>query len=198
MDEKQIDNIWEHYYLKHVQDATCQKQIAELCEGEVVIHVDYSKNFKNKQQNELKAGYYGQGKLSLFTVVVYIKEGGNVVCKNYALLTLKNDHSGNISFGLNNFMISQIYSDCNIHTVKFWFDGCASQFCSQYASYMLSKFYAKSDLQQNYFEANNGKGAVDGNGGTVKHAVYSHVLTKQVVIKSLGEFADYATAFYHA
>ena len=30
----------------------------------------------------------------------------------------------------------------------------------------------------NHFKANHRKGAVDGIGGTVKHAVYSHVLTK--------------------
>ena len=39
-----------------------------------MIHVDYSENCKNKQQNEIRAGYYCQGQLSLFTVVVYIKE----------------------------------------------------------------------------------------------------------------------------
>ena len=57
MVKQQIDNIHEHYYRKCVQDDTYQKQIVELCEGEVVIHVDYSKNFKNKQQNEIPAEY---------------------------------------------------------------------------------------------------------------------------------------------
>ena len=130
----------------------------------------------------------------LFTVVVYIKEG-DVVCKNYVLVTPENDNSCNISFGLNNFMISQICSDYNIHTVKFWSNDCASQFCSQYAFYMLFKFDTKIDLQWNYFEANHGKGVVDRIGEIVKHAVYSHVLTKQVAIKLPREFADYANSF---
>ena len=69
---QQTDNICEHYTGKRVQDAAYQKPIAELCEGEVIIHVDYSENFKNKQQNKIKAGYYDQGQFSLFTVVVYI------------------------------------------------------------------------------------------------------------------------------
>ena len=43
-----------------------------------------------------------------------------------------------------------------------------------------------------YFEVNHGKGVADGIGGTVKHAVYSHVLTKRVVIKSPKQFAEYA------
>ena len=113
--------------------------------------MDYSENFKNKQQNEIKAGYYGQGQFSLFTVVVYIKEGDNVVCKNYALVTPENDHNCNISFGLNNCMISQICSDYNIHAVKFRSDDCASQFRNQYDFYMLSKFDAKINLQWKSF-----------------------------------------------
>lgn len=48
--ETRIDEIREHYYGKRIQDATHQAQIDELEEGEVVIHVDCSENFKNKQQ----------------------------------------------------------------------------------------------------------------------------------------------------
>ena len=53
MVKQQIDNIHEHYYQKYVQDATYQRQFAELCEGEVVICMDYSENSKNKWQNEI-------------------------------------------------------------------------------------------------------------------------------------------------
>ena len=123
--------------------------------------------------------------------MVYIKKG-DLVCKNYALATPENDHSYNISFGQNIFMISQICLDYDIHTVKFWSDGCASQFRSQYAFYMLTKFDSAISIHWNYFEANNRKGAVDGIGGTVKHAVYSHVLTNRVIMKSSREFAGFA------
>ena len=34
----------------------------------------------------MKAEYYDQGQFSPFTVVVYMKEG-DVVCKNYAVVT---------------------------------------------------------------------------------------------------------------
>lgn len=43
--------------------------------------MDHSGNFKNKQQNEIKVGYYGQGQFSLFTVVVYIKEEDNAYAR---------------------------------------------------------------------------------------------------------------------
>ena len=88
-------------------------------------------------------------------------------CKNYALVTPENDHSCNINFGLNNFMISHICLDYDIHTIKCWSDSCALQFCSQYAFYMLTRFDPAINVHWNYFEANHGKGAVDGIGGTV-------------------------------
>ena len=128
-----------------------------------------------------------------FTVVVYIREGEDVAHKNYALATPENDHSCNINFGLNNFMISQISSDYDIHTIKFWSDGCALQFCSQYAFYMLTRFDPAINVHWNYFEVNHAKGAVDGIGETVKRAVYSHVSTN-VEIKSPREFAEYANS----
>ena len=158
-------------------------------DGELLIHVDYSENYKNKQ-SEIKAAYYEQGQFSLFTVVIYMKQNDDTVCKNYALVTPENDQSCNISFGLNNFILSTMQADYDIKTVKFWSDGCASQFRSQFAFFMLSKFDHSINIEWNYFEANHGKGVVDGIGGTVKHAVYSHVLTNRVVIKSPKQFAE--------
>ena len=57
---------------------------------------------------------------------------------------------------------------------------------------MLSKFDHSINTEWNYFEANHGKGVVDGIGSTVKDAAYSHVLTNKVVIKSPKQFAEYA------
>ena len=43
----------------------------------------------------------------------------------------------------------------------------------------MTKFDGDVELQWHYFEPNHGKGAVDGIGGMVKHAVLRHVLSKQ-------------------
>ena len=91
-------------------------------------------------------------------------------------------------------MISQICLDYDIHTIKCWSNGCASQFRSQYAFSILTKFDPAINVHWNYFKANCGKGAVDGNRGTVKHALYLCVVTNYVVIKSPREFAEYANS----
>ena len=72
-----------------------------------------------------------------------------------------------------------------------WSKGCASQFRSQYAFYMLTKFDADIDIQWHYFEANHGKWAV---GGRAKHSVFCRVKSHQVVIQSPVHFAEYANS----
>ena len=56
---------------------------------------------------------------------------------------------------------------------------------------MMTKFDRDISLQWHFFQANHGKGPVDGVGGTVKHAVFRHVLSNKVVIKPPQQFAEY-------
>ena len=96
--EKQITYLRAHYYLKRAQSKVYTRQVHELSEGEMVVHVDFSKNYKNKQKNEIKAAYYGQSTFSLYTVVLYIKDSGVVKSRSVALVREENDHSFNISY----------------------------------------------------------------------------------------------------
>ena len=57
---------------------------------------------------------------------------------------------------------------------------------------MMTKFDRDISLQWHFFEANHGKRAVDGIDGTVKHAVFRHVLSNKVVTTSPQQFAEYA------
>ena len=65
-----------HYYRRQVQSKEYTWQVHQLSEGEMVVHLDYFENYKNKQNNEIKAAYYGQGTFSLYTVVLYVKDSG--------------------------------------------------------------------------------------------------------------------------
>ena len=84
-------------------------------------------------------------------------------------MTLENDRSCNASFALNNFLINKVKEESKITSIRFWPDGCASQFCSQFAFYMMAKFDRDVELLWHYFEANQGKGAIGGIDGLVKH-----------------------------
>ena len=110
--------------------------------------------------------------------------------------TKENDNC-NASFVLNNLFISKVKEEAKITSIKFWSEGCASQFRSQLAFYMKSKFDRDVELEWHYFEANHDKGAVDGIDGLVKHSVFRHILSKKVVIKSPKHFAKYADLTCH-
>ena len=169
-----------------------KKQVDELKDREAIVHVDYSENYKNKQQNEIKSAYFNQGQFLLVTICICMKENDKVTCKSYALVTLENDHSCNASFALNNLLINKVKEEGKIFSIKFWSDVCASQFCSQFAFYMMTKFDRDVELQWPYFEVSHSKGAVDGIGGLVKHSVFRYVLNKKVAIKSPKHFAKNA------
>ena len=77
--ESCIQDIKMHYYRKRTQSKEYKKQIEEIKEGEAIIHVDFSENYKDKQQNEIKSAYYHQGQFSLYTVCIYMVEDKNVI-----------------------------------------------------------------------------------------------------------------------
>ena len=56
---------------------------------------------------------------------------------------------------------------------------------------MIAK-YDNMKIWRYYFEANCGKGPVDGIDGSVKHAVYRNVLSKKIIIESPQQLASYA------
>ena len=57
---------------------------------------------------------------------------------------------------------------------------------------MLTKFLPIYEIEWNYFQANHGKGAVDGVGGTIKNTVFRKVQSKEVVIQGPKHFAEFA------
>ena len=59
---------------------------------------------------------------------------------------------------------------------------------------MMTKLIPEIEIQWHYFEANHGKGAVDGIGGRVKHSVFRRALSKRVVIEGPQHFAEYANS----
>lgn len=97
----------------------------------------------------------------MYTAVVYAEQK-----EELALVTEENEHSCNVSYTLNHFLLHILSRKQCTKTVKFWSEGCATQFLSQYAFYMLTKLDYDLKIQWNFFKANHGKGKVNGAGGT--------------------------------
>ena len=74
-----------------------------------------------------------------------------------------------------------------------WSDGCASQFRSKFLFALLIHFEKGINLEWHYNEAHDGKGPMDGVGGTIKRVIYGLVKSRKIVINSAEEFAAEAS-----
>lgn len=64
-----------------------------LKQGEVILHVDYSESYKNRQQDEIQSAYFGQSSFSLFTACVYYNNNGSLMKKPITVVSESSDHS---------------------------------------------------------------------------------------------------------
>ena len=55
-----ISNPKRHIYRKLEQVASYNKQKDKLKTREALIHLDYSENYNNTQQDEIQSAYFGQ------------------------------------------------------------------------------------------------------------------------------------------
>ena len=111
-----------------------------LTDDQIVIHIDYNENYKNRQANEIKNAYFGHHQFSIYTACIYYKKGCKVEVQNFGLVTKDNDHSCDVTFTLNLELIREMEKNHNFSKIRFWSDGCCSQFRSQYTFYMVTKF----------------------------------------------------------
>ena len=62
--------------------------------NEVLIHVDYSESYENKQQREIQSVYFGHTKFSIFTVRCYVRDAENkMICESVMISSELSDHS---------------------------------------------------------------------------------------------------------
>lgn len=72
--KKKLIKLKSHFYIKRVQSAKYSHMTKNIEDGEILVHIDYSENYKNKQQDEIKTAFYGQEQFSLYTACVYFRE----------------------------------------------------------------------------------------------------------------------------
>ena len=89
---KQIKILKKHIHVKrcHVKHYNELKQ--NLKPNEVILHVDFSENYKNQQQNEVQSAYFGHSSFSLFTACCYLKST-ELIKESLVVVTESPDHS---------------------------------------------------------------------------------------------------------
>ena len=72
--KQQIAVLKRHLFTKHTQASTYNEVKNNLKQKDILIHLDYSKNYNNKQQWEILSAYFGHASSSIFTACCYFKD----------------------------------------------------------------------------------------------------------------------------
>ena len=92
--KSQIKVLNEHIFIKRVQNDTYNKQKAELFDGDLLVHVNFSGSYGNDQQNEIKSACFGNQSFSLFTSRCYFKDvTSEIRNKSVVMVTQNSDHN---------------------------------------------------------------------------------------------------------
>ena len=58
-------------FVKRTQNTHYNRLEENLKTNEFTIHVDYSENYKDKEQDEIQSAYFGHNSFSIFTACCY-------------------------------------------------------------------------------------------------------------------------------
>lgn len=99
--------------------------------NELLLLIDFSENYKNKQQNEIQWGYFGQSCFSNFTAYCYLKSPeGDLLKESVTVATESTDHCRATHFSpcIYNYFIYQRKTEVTPETLNLyaWSDGCSA------------------------------------------------------------------------
>ena len=197
---EQVKVLKAHIFVKRTQNTHYNRLKENLKTNEFIIHVDYSENYKDKEQDEIQSAYFGYNSFSIFTACCYTREiGSTLLNKDFTVTSETTDHSRIAAFSCINLIIDLLQkkfpSQFNNYPVFYiWSDGCTLHFWSRFVFALMTHFNTDYTIQWYYKERHHGKGPMYGVGGTVKNMIFQHVQSKKCVINGAGakDFAEYA------
>ena len=127
-----------HIFVKRTQNTQYNRLKENLKTNEFIIHVDYSKNYKDKEQDEIQSAYFGHNSFSIFTACCYTRGiDGTLLNENFTVTSEATDHSRIAAFSCINLIKDSLQN----HPVFYiWSDGCASQFRSRFVFALITHF----------------------------------------------------------
>ena len=167
-----VQRLKEHIFNKSQQQSKISYLKANIKVNNVLIHLDYSENYKSQDQNEIQSACFGQPSFSLFTACPYYRCSETKEIKTIPT-TITSEASGKSRMALitcvkkvMDHVLSKIIK--KIEMVYIVNDGCASHFRSKFVFKLLTLIHPEIGLEWHYNKAHHGKGPMDGIGGTVK------------------------------
>ena len=164
---KQAKILKVHIFGKRTQNTHYNRLKEYLKTNELIIHADYNKNFKDKEQQEIQSAYFGHNLFSIFTACWYTCGiDGKFLNENFTVTSEATNNSRIAAFLCINLIIDSLQkkfpSQFNNYPVLYiWSDGCASQFWSRFVFVPMTHFNPDYTIQWYYDEPHYGKGPMD-------------------------------------
>lgn len=177
-------------YPIHIHNAICQLSSYKKCKAtlesdEVVVVMDFAENYVCRQFAEAQSAYYSRNAVTIHPMVVIF--GTDSQIKRDSVVIVSNDLKHDAS-AVNNF-VRILGTHISIHypavkTLKFWSDGCASQYKSKGPLRNIANSFGLNgfSIVWNFFGSRHGKGESDGESAVVKSYLDNIVKSEQLTI----------------
>jgi len=141
------------------------------------------------------ASHWSNESVTVVTAVVYYRDDNkDLKHLSYALISDELSHDKGSIYVFNKALLDAVSKTISFKQVHYWSDGTSAQFKNRFnlASVLYHSLDFGTQATWSFFETAHGKGAVDGVGGAVKHAVWRAILQDRAVVNSAEEFARFA------
>ena len=139
-----------HVYNVSRQHSELKYLKKNLKENEVIFSVEFSKNYENKQRNEIQSAYFGHEMFMLYTAACHFKQpfpNGkhnpefDLYILSVVIVSNETHHERDIAYCCNTKLLNFVLDKSPAtNRIFFWSDGCASQFRSRYVFYSLLSY----------------------------------------------------------
>jgi len=170
--QKKMIQFKQHLFNIRWQYKAYRQLREDLKDHECLIHVDFSENYLCKYANEVQSVHFGGShqQATLHTGVLYIAAQNPIA---FCSIFPSRRHDPPAIWAHLDPVLDMIQSKFpQVTRLHFFSDGPATQYRQKINFFLLSTepFKRGFDVNRNFFEANHGKGAPDGVGGTLKRS----------------------------
>lgn len=170
-----------HSYISKQQSQFFEDKKKTLDEGEVLVVLDFSENYKFSVQDASQAFHFNNTQSTVFPVVYYYKENGSIKHKSLVFLSDSTRHDTAAVYTVQKVLIPHIKKNVCVKKLIYFSDGAKQHFKNRFQ--MINLVYHEADFgvpaEWHCHATAHGKGASDGVGAVFKReAARSSLLCK--------------------
>ena len=197
----ELVDLKEHIHIKRRQVSPYRDMKTSLGPNDLMVQVDFAESYKNDQQDAIQSDYFGNQCFSIFTACCYVNVEGIIKNQNVVIFTERSEHDRVTSMSCLQKVVEEIElkNGKNHENLYVWSDGMEAQFWSRFVFQILAcAILQEKHLVWCYNQRHQGKGPMDGVGGTVRSLNSRKMKSGKVVIYSPQEFAEAVKKFVPA